>query len=130
MNFNDLISSFLKKKTWKFPKSCRLSDFQTFYKFFGFQNHSKVIINHKTTLKPMKIDKNSVLACCGKMPVWQHKKCLVVQHNTQVHTQAKTTKIAQKYTKIHKFQGLFWTFHSLFWTFCGGNFLSVSETQC
>ena len=29
-----------------------------------------------------------VLACCGKMSVWQHKQCLVAQHNTQVHTQA------------------------------------------
>ena len=58
MNFDDFDFSFLKKKTWKFQKSRELSDFQTFYKLFGFQKHSKVIINHKTTLKPILIVKN------------------------------------------------------------------------
>ena len=49
----------------------------------------------------------SVLACCVEMPIWKHKVGFDVQHNTQIHTQAKTAKMAKKYTKIHKFLGPF-----------------------
>ena len=44
---------------------------------------------------------------------------LHAQHNTQIHTQSKITKIAKKYTEIHKFLGPFLDFSGIFRVFQG-----------
>ena len=60
---------------------------------------------------------SAVVACCGEMPVWKHKKCLYVQHNTQVHTQPKIAKIAQNTQKYTSFRAYFGRFRAYFGRF-------------
>ena len=58
-------------------------------------------------------DQIAVLACCVEMPIWNsiiHKMAFHAQHNTQIHTQSKITKIAKNTQKYTSFKAIFWTF--------------------
>ena len=81
---------------------------------------SGVCVNYSLTLARfdlfhLEITEKSVLACCVKMPVWKHKKCFYVQHKTQIHTQPKIAKNAQKTQKYTSFRAYF----RRFWTYFG-----------
>ena len=64
-----------------------------------------------------------MLACCVEMPIWKHKMRFHVQHNTQIHTQAKTAKISKNTQFFRPILRLFGHFHDvftvekLFWAF-------------